>query len=473
MDSFKLYKQSKPAQLLFLEWLLEQEQGVHAYMNANPKDPTNKDKDFLNFGNSYDIKDDLKKFKTSTGSRMFNFFNLTWSTPRSNLDDSIINQLIELTGISDLKNIIDGKAANGALIPVVGRGPENIDPTQVLSDPTQGAAKGPVDTVLANMEKEIEKAAKKTKGTAKEIFASIEKHLEQLAASVDKEAQGEYVKDFLKFASKFYRYSFYNQMLIYVQKKNATYVNTKARWLKMGRTVTKWNEGITIVVPFFGKTKDKDADSTPPASEKDKRAIYFGTGKVYDISATEILPGQEDKAKVFEPNDWQQDTDENTEELTIMINAGLEFAKEKSIDIDYEKLAAGHGGYSAGGKIVINDTYGGINKFSTLVHELAHEILHQVLSGTERAEEKKIDPGVLEWDAESTAYIVLQHFGFETKDSARYLALWQGTAEKIKSRKTNIQKACKEIIDGIHDNMIEEIEDKEKEKEKEEEPVTV
>ena len=47
MDSFKLYKQSKPAQLSFLEWLLEQEQGVHAFMQANPKNKDDREKDFL------------------------------------------------------------------------------------------------------------------------------------------------------------------------------------------------------------------------------------------------------------------------------------------------------------------------------------------------------------------------------------------------------------------------------------------
>ena len=81
----------------------------------------------------------------------------------------------------------------------------------------------------------------------------------------------------------------------------------------------------------------------------------------------------------------------------------------------------------------------------------------------------------LEYDAESTAYIVLQYFGFETKDSSRYLALWKGTGEKIKNRRESISKASKEIIVGLKKNIEKMViaHHDEEESEKEEEPVTV
>ena len=441
MDS---YKQSKPAQLSFLEWLFEQEQGVHAFMQANPKNKDDREKDFLVFyGNTFDVKDKLKEFG-------FRYFQGSWSTPRFRLNNDLINQLSELSGIQDLKSIIDAGP-----LPDEEESPEQAQETE---------PKGKVDIILGNMEKEIEDAQKKTTGKgaskAKQILGAIESHLEKLANLVDEEAKGQFVKDFLKFSAKFHNYSFNNQMLIYAQKKDATFINSAKRWMDLGRVVKNWNEGITILAPITAKRK-----------EESRRPVWFKAVKVYDISATKVIPGQEDKAKVFEPNDWRQDTDENTEELTLMVNAGLEFAKNKSINIDYEELAAGMGGYSAGGKIVINNTYGGINKFSTLVHELAHEILHQILSAEQRSKMSKED---LEYDAESTAYIVLQYFGFETKDSSRYLALWKGTGEKIKNRRESISKASKEIIVGLKKNiekMV--IAHDEEESEKEEEPVAV
>ena len=466
MDSFKLYKQSEPAQISFLEWFLEQEQGVHAFMQANPKKQDDREKDFLVFyGNTFDIKDKLKEFG-------FRYFQGSWSTPRFRLNNDLINKLSELSGIQDLKNIIDA-------------GPIPADEEESPEQGQETEPKGKVDIILGNMEKEIEDAQKKTTGKgaskAKQILGAIESHLEKLANLVDEEAKGQFVKDFLKFSAKFHNYSFNNQMLIYAQKKDATFINSAKRWMDLGRVVKNWNEGITILAPITAKRKEEEEGQDPASSfsaliqksgkEESRRPIWFKAVKVYDISATKVIPGQEDKAKVFEPNDWRQDSDENTEELTLMVNAGLEFAKNKSINIDYEELAAGMGGYSAGGKIVINNTYGGINKFSTLVHELAHEILHQILSAEQRSKMNKED---LEYDAESTAYIVLQYFGFETKDSSRYLALWKGTGEKIKNRRESISKASKEIIVGLKKNiekMV--IAHDEEESEKEEEPVAV
>lgn len=415
----------------FTEWMLKlEDQGIHAFMQANPRAKEDRSKDFLVFyGNTFPVKDELKKITK------FKYFQGRWSTPRFNLNDDVILKLSELTGMSDLKNIIDA-------------GPQMkvSSPTDEKQD--EAEPKGEVDIMLGNMEKEIENAKGKAGGKAKQILQTIENYLEKLAGLVDEEVKSGFVKDFLRFAAKFHNYSFNNQMLIYAQKKDATYVNSAKRWMDLGRNVTKWDQGIIILAPMTGKKKETEHEVG--VDKEDKKFVFFRPVKVYDISSTEVLPGQKDKAKIFEPNDWRQDTDENTEELTLLINAGIDLAKQKDISIDYEELGQGKGGYSAGGKIVINNTYGGINKFSTLVHELAHEILHQVMKPEQRAKEKTRD---FEYDAESVAYIVLQYFGFETKDSARYIALWRGDSKAVKGRRENISKASKEIIQGIKKNV--------------------
>jgi len=61
-----------------------------------------------------------------------------------------------------------------------------------------------------------------------------------------------------------------------------------------------------------------------------------------------------------------------------------------------------------------------------------------------------------EIDAESTAFIVLSHFGFETKDTSNYLAMWRAKGDDIRARRRNIQKASEEIINGIKSKMTEE-----------------
>ena len=59
-----------------------------------------------------------------------------------------------------------------------------------------------------------------------------------------------------------------------------------------------------------------------------------------------------------------------------------------------------------------------------------------------------------EIDAETTAFIVCNHFGFETKDT-NYLALWQAKGEDIRARRQHISTAVKQIIDGIEKKVKE------------------
>ena len=131
--------------------------------------------------------------------------------------------------------------------------------------------------------------------------------------------------------------------------------------------------------------------------------------------------------------------------------------KEKKINVNYEELSSEMGGYSSGGKIAINNKFKGINLFSTLVHETAHEILHWL----EEKQNSRSEIGVQstrkqkEIDAETTAFIVCNHFGFETKDAPNYLALWRAKGDEIRERKQNIHKASKIIIEGIQEKVTE------------------
>ncbi len=431
----------------FYDWFvwLQEVEGVQSMLKANPKDPTNREKDFLVlFGNTFDIKGQLK-------SMGFRYFNGTWSIPRGMLNDMRVSQLQELgVDLSPLEGEAIG-ATPTAAVPAAPAGPQT-----------------PADKMLDDMERQLRDAGDKIKGKGtqsarvKGMFEFISDTIEKLGDQVDEAAKSEFVKRFLAFSSKFHHYSFYNQMLIYIQNPQATYVNSEQRWLKLGRVIdsSKWKLGpreggpITIVAPRKGKKKaeqpQQPAEPDTIMEPEEQSYVYFAPVRTWDISSTTVIPGQEDKAKVFEPNDWKLDTNDNREEITVLANAALEYAKDQGIDVSYEELAAGKGGYSAGGKVVINNTYDGINKFSTLVHELAHETLHH---NVKRDERMKTSAEQREHDAESTAYVVLQYYGFETKDAARYLALWKGDKESIRLRANHITKAAGEIIQGIGKQM--------------------
>jgi hypothetical protein len=318
------------------------------------------------------------------------------------------------------------------------------DPVAPAQSPVAPASNEPSksDETLEKMHADLEKV-KTTDKKAQTLIDSIEKMIEQVASSTDEAAKQSFIRNFLDFSSKFYNYSFHNQMLIWIQSRGqAQHVAGAKQWeQKFGRSVKNWGEGISILAPAKFK---RDYDN-PLTGEKDTReGMYFISRTVYDVTATAPIPGH---PKSFEPvsrKDWSKDSNDDVEEIKHLISALEDWVKEQGIKVEIEDMDSEKGGYSAGGKIAINSTFKGINMFSTYVHEVAHEILHwKDKEGKLGTRQQK------EIDAETTAYIVLKHFGFETKDTSNYLALWRATGDDVRSRRRNIQKAAMEIINGI------------------------
>jgi len=298
------------------------------------------------------------------------------------------------------------------------------------------------DETLEKMHSELEKVKTADK-KAKSLIDSIEKMIEHVANGTDEAAKQSFIRNFLDFASKFYNYSFHNQMLIWIQTRGqAHHVAGAKQWeQKFGRAVKDWKAGISILAPARSK---KEFDNPSTGERETRESMYFIARTVYDVTATAPIPGHPKSFNPVSRKDWSKDSNEEVEEIKKYIEALGEWANEQGIKVDTEEMEPEKGGYSAGGRIAINSTFKGINMFSTYVHEVAHEILHW-----KDKEGKLYTRQQKEIDAETTAYIVLKHFGFETQDTTNYLALWQATGEDIRSRRKNIQKAAMEIINGI------------------------
>jgi hypothetical protein len=177
--------------------------------------------------------------------------------------------------------------------------------------------------------------------------------------------------------------------------------------------------------------------------------------KVYDISATEPIPGHKNPSTPLSTKDYIKDSNEELEELNVLINSLIDWIKDKSINIDYKELSDELGGYSSGGNIVMNNKLKGLRLFSVLTHETSHEMLHWLEKKSNSRSElgEKSTRKQKEIDAETTAFIVCNYFGFETQDAPNYLALWQANSKEILERKQNIHKASKMIIQGIKDKI--------------------
>ena len=414
----------------FSHWLFleEQQKYVRTRKDISPKNPDNS---FLVlYGADKEEKDLMFSFKDALKRMGFGYYRPagTYSIFSAKVDDAMRNELSRL-GV-DLSGYDSGQVVTSA--------PKTTQPET------------PADQNLEQMHNELSGVLADDPKT-QELIDSIERMIERIANSTDEAAKQAFIRNFFQFAGKFYDYSMHNQFLIWIQTKGkANYVATENQWTeKFGRAVRDHKSFISVLRPIIINNKKED-----PAPELDSDTTNWKTGrvffkayKVYDVSATVPIPGHPSPFEPMTRKQWSVDSNEDVEEINKYIKAAEEWAHDQGIKVTYEKLDPETGGYSAGGRIVINIDFKGINRFSTLVHELAHEILHwKDKDKTSNRTEKEID-------AEPSAAIVLSHFGFQTKDTPNYLALFGAKGDDVRSRKTNLHKAAKEIINGIRSKL--------------------
>ncbi len=271
----------------------------------------------------------------------------------------------------------------------------------------------------------------------------ISSFLEDLKAKLKEDSDSEEVKKFFEFRKKFRTYSLNNQMLIYIQKRDATHVAGKQKWYKeFGRTLKKGAKGIYIFVPYTKKYKTEGEEpSTGQDAKVDetRQMTRFMLKPVFDISDTEAAKGKEHMAEVPEEPKWWDDTpiDEKTK---IIFDALMALSQFENIKVDIgEEGLGGARGVSRKGSIQLM-----IENISTFIHELAHEFLHGKEARTSGNSQ------VRELQAEGVAYVVLREFDLPTEHASKYLALWKIDPENIRSNEAEIQKAASYIIDYIY-----------------------
>jgi hypothetical protein len=276
---------------------------------------------------------------------------------------------------------------------------------------------------------------------SKVLIASIEEAIKSLAQETNQKRQSSLFISYLDMMGKFHNYSFYNELLIAIQKPGATNVAGFKTWqTKFERSVKKGEKGIAILAPVLvkrnyqsGTKKDEDAEVVSSDTLADNllsiRCVGFRTAYVFDVSQTEGKPLPE------EPN-WH-DTEKD-----LAIEAALKaFADSKGIRVVEAEKLRGADGLSYGGLIKVLPKAG----TRTLVHELAHELLHW------KHPELKLSREIEEIEADSTAYVVAQYFHLkqDSEASPNYLALFETSSEDILARFTRICATSKEIIEAV------------------------
>ncbi len=301
------------------------------------------------------------------------------------------------------------------------------------------------------------KAAEERKQEMKEIT-------DRLETGVSEIFQSEKYQKFLDTMAKFPHYSLNNNILIMLQKPDATLCQSYTGWKQIGRFVKKGEKGIRILAPtpyklerLQNKLDDKgkeilDKDGEPVRETVEINVTAFKPVSTFDLSQTEGEPlptlGVSELAgsvdgyeKLFE---------------AIRVASPVPIAFE---DIEGETKGYFH---TAEKRIAIQEGMSEIQNIKTAIHEMAHAKLHNM-----EVQKNRDDGGQTrsskEVEAESVAYTVCQHFGIDTSDySFAYVAGWSQGKEmlELKESLNTIRTAASELISAIEEKTVELIEEK-------------
>jgi len=271
----------------------------------------------------------------------------------------------------------------------------------------------------------------------------FKKFVELLKSGVLNVKNSKEYQEYVQFQKRFRNYSFNNQILIFLQRKNASRVAGKNTWFRQfGRKIKPGERAILIYAPIMVKQKDGDISvgEDPTAGIKEK-VMRFRLVPVFDISQTEPIPGRE--KEIPEEIQWFDDTPLN-ERMRTIFDAVKQYAGENNIKVDIkaEDELGGARGVSRGGTIELVS-----ENLSTLIHEVAHEMLHW--KDRENVPERKIR----ELQAEGVANFVLSEYDIPAPHTEKYLALWQIDPEHITSNFNIIKDTSKTLIEYINNHV--------------------
>ncbi len=288
----------------------------------------------------------------------------------------------------------------------------------------------------------------------KKEMKDITSKLEQGVSEIFK---SEKYRDFLNTMAKFPRYSINNNLLIMMQKPEASLCQSYTGWKQMGRSVRHGEKGIRILAPApykLEKEREKvtpdgrtvlDKDGDPVREHVEINITAFKAVSTFDVSQTEGDPLPQ----------------LGTEELTGSVEGYrtlFEAVKEASpVPVTFEEIKTGAKGYfhTSENRIALNAGMGEVQNVKTLIHEMAHAKLHNMEAQKERDGGNQ-SRGSKEVEAESVAYTVCQHYGIDTSDySFAYIAGWSEGKEmpELKASLNTIRRASSGLISAIDEKV--------------------
>lgn len=263
----------------------------------------------------------------------------------------------------------------------------------------------------------------------------MEELTQMLQTGLEEYATSEKYRDLLRVMSLFHNYSANNCLLIALQCPHASYVAGYTSWRNnFHRQVKKGEKAIRIISPVKYKKKNEE--------DEEEERIGFKSASVFDISSTYQIPDMEPVTIGVE------DLQGHIENYKDFLHA---FQSISPVPVDFRLFDGDARGYYSDTEkiIVVQDGMTERQSVKTLVHEIAHAMLHT----KEQLQECKKDRKQKELEAESVAYIVCEHYGFDSEDySFPYIVGWVDTGfqDILKESMTVIQKTADQIITGVN-----------------------
>ena len=293
---------------------------------------------------------------------------------------------------------------------------------------------------------------------------SSEQTISQLVANKDAKALAEHLKEgmknyldseqfrsFLDTMSKFHNYSLNNIHLLKMQNPNVSHVASFNKWkTDFDRTVKKGSKALKIWVPYQVKTKisanQNELSFSPSENEMEEKEVTvtrFKLGNVFDVSQTE---GKELPKAINELTGSVKDYED-------LYRAAKAVSMDNQVSINFEEIKreGANGYYSPNeNRIVISKGLKGQEHIlKTIFHEMAHSDLHRGTNAQYGDDQYRKQ----ELQAESVAYVVANHFGFDTSSySFGYLAIWakdKNGFEDMVEQLQIVQKEAKSLIDRM------------------------
>lgn len=274
----------------------------------------------------------------------------------------------------------------------------------------------------------------------------IDAVLKQLKEGVENVQNSENFRRFLLTMSKFHDYSIGNLILIAVQKPDATRVAGFNTWKDLDRWVKRGEKGIVILAPVMpprptcpvcGSRIPRGTRYCPQCGEVvegeepiEVTPAYFKVVYVFDVSQTEGKELPEFEVPVL--------TGEANEELFSKV---LALARSEGLTVSFESRPYEDPSLKRqyfGKSIWVRPEESRAQQLKTLLHEVAHYYSEGVFHIPRRDAETI---------AESAAFVVGAHFGFDTGvRSFLYVALWAQDKKVLEKNLEAIRRVSTTIL---------------------------